>query len=828
MILTGTEIEAEWAKGRLVIDPFVPEQVNPNSYNFRLGRTMRVYRSEPLDPRRPNEFDQITIPDEGFELEPGRLYLAHTVEVLGSDFYAPTFAARSSVARLGIFINLSANLGDIGYKGQWTLQLYALHRVRVYPDLNIGQMMWWRPQGEVQLYDGKYQSAVGPRSSDIYIDFAKKDARWRFPSLGATVDTAQVGPKFAALAASSRQFRVPPAFCVPAGEFTDALTPEHHAALAEAFGDLRATVGAFYSDSVARIHELGKQVRLPEPTRSLIPLRLKDIFGSDDGMRFAVRSSGIDEDTEHSSMAGVHTSVLDVPADEVASAIEVCWASYYQPPAVAARVRAGNYDYLPRLAVIVQQMVKPDIAGVAFTGLDADALDRVEVEYVEGLADQLVAGVKTPLRYNSDLASTNQPWLSDVVELARALRQSRGHPVDIEWAVDSSGVYLLQVRPLTARGDRSKQSSEPVAAAAPLYTADLPSTFQLGDTAVVYASYVGKRGPAYRLADALAVATGAGWVVQFNGLGLHDPALTAQLRAELTTGRSEMCVLDLGVNLRQIVLPKDEVIDRLVEVSGARPEGTQLHAAIVRDYLRGELGMISRLTQTGLIIEYTPQGLMALNRGTAGGETIIVVDLDKPYQAAGNVLAPASAGALLPHLADIARLTRAMRDAHGEVAVEWVFHEGRPYFVDYSVLHSDELVVSTSSSIQMSPGIAHGPLLRLQEDEMLSRLSIGPAVSINKFSDVSEYEGLAKILESLKAMAQPPIVFAKRPYAVLSVLFGHVAGFVFEEGSILGHLAILLREAGVPAVIAPGVDGEGEVLISDGELVLARYQKEEE
>jgi phosphoenolpyruvate-protein kinase (PTS system EI component) len=51
---------------------------------------------------------------------------------------------------------------------------------------------------------------------------------------------------------------------------------------------------------------------------------------------------------------------------------------------------------------------------------------------------------------------------------------------------------------------------------------------------------------------------------------------------------------------------------------------------------------------------------------------------------------------------------------------------------------------------------------------------------------------------------------------VLSVLIGHVAGFVFEQGSTLSHLAILLREAGIPAVAAAGIRTAGEVVISDG------------
>ena len=163
MILTGSEIVRERAQGGLVVEPFSAGQVNPNSYNFRLGHTCRVYTQFPLDPRWSNVYDTMEMSPDGFLLEPGRLYLASTLEVLGSTRFAPTFAARSSVARLGIFINLSASLGDIGYVGQWTLQLYAVHPVIVYPGMEIGQMMWWRPQGDVQLYTGKYQHSPAPR-----------------------------------------------------------------------------------------------------------------------------------------------------------------------------------------------------------------------------------------------------------------------------------------------------------------------------------------------------------------------------------------------------------------------------------------------------------------------------------------------------------------------------------------------------------------------------------------------------------------------------------------------------------------------------------------
>lgn len=171
MILTGLEIKREFERGKIHIHPFIEDNINPNSYNFRLGKTLKVYENEILDPRRENEYKELTIPDEGFVLQPNQLYLGHTIEEMGSDFYAPTMQARSSVGRLGLYIYLNSGLGDIGFKKQWTLELHVIHPLRVYPGMKVGQMLFWKPQGEISLYKGKYKDAVGPQTSKIWLDF---------------------------------------------------------------------------------------------------------------------------------------------------------------------------------------------------------------------------------------------------------------------------------------------------------------------------------------------------------------------------------------------------------------------------------------------------------------------------------------------------------------------------------------------------------------------------------------------------------------------------------------------------------------------------------
>lgn len=171
MILSGHQIMLEQRAGRIVIDPFDEAAVNPNSYNFTLSDRLVVYSGELLDASLENPTEELRIPDGGQLLKANRLYLAATREVMGSEHYAPTFAARSSVARLGLFINLSASLGDIGFIGQWTLQLYPTHDVIVYEGMHIGQMMWWKTMGDIALYNGKYQHSDGPRSSMLYRSF---------------------------------------------------------------------------------------------------------------------------------------------------------------------------------------------------------------------------------------------------------------------------------------------------------------------------------------------------------------------------------------------------------------------------------------------------------------------------------------------------------------------------------------------------------------------------------------------------------------------------------------------------------------------------------
>ncbi|MFB7780835.1 dCTP deaminase [Streptomyces bauhiniae] len=173
MILTGPEITAATHDGRLIINPFEPDQVNPNSYNVRLGPTLLTYTATEIDAHRPNPTQEVEIGQDGYVLQPGELYLGHTIEHVGSNTFVPLLFGRSSVGRLGLFVEITAPIGDIGFHGQWTLMLSPIRPLRVYAGMKIGQIMFFLSTGAIDLYRGKYQAAVGAQPSAYWRDLTK-------------------------------------------------------------------------------------------------------------------------------------------------------------------------------------------------------------------------------------------------------------------------------------------------------------------------------------------------------------------------------------------------------------------------------------------------------------------------------------------------------------------------------------------------------------------------------------------------------------------------------------------------------------------------------
>lgn len=171
MILTGNKIIEEVESGRIHISPFSLERITTNSYDLVLGKTIIRYLADIIDPRIETPYEEIAIPEEGILLNKGDFILGHSEEMIGSDSYVPIIHGKSGIARMGLFVHVTADLIDIGSHGVTTFQLYATLPVRIYAGMPIAQVSFWRTFGDIQLYQGKYQGSKGPRPSMAYKDF---------------------------------------------------------------------------------------------------------------------------------------------------------------------------------------------------------------------------------------------------------------------------------------------------------------------------------------------------------------------------------------------------------------------------------------------------------------------------------------------------------------------------------------------------------------------------------------------------------------------------------------------------------------------------------
>jgi len=214
----------------------------------------------------------------------------------------------------------------------------------------------------------------------------------------------------------------------------------------------------------------------------------------------AVRSSAIGEDSADASFAGQHATILNVTShDALLAAVRTIHASASAEGAREYRKRMG-LNGEPRIAVVVQQMIAADVAGVLFTRDPVTGKNECVIESAFGLGEGVVSGIVTPdrfrltatgeiveriaarkevaVRYAPDGGTIEVPLhgeeaerltlddaqLAALHEIAKQCETFFGGPQDIEWAIAKGQLFLLQSRPITTRGTprTSEEPEEPL------------------------------------------------------------------------------------------------------------------------------------------------------------------------------------------------------------------------------------------------------------------------------------------------------------------------------------------------------------------------------
>lgn len=278
--------------------------------------------------------------------------------------------------------------------------------------------------------------------------------KWKLTELKDARDRRSLGNKAVGLGELKRAgFRVPGGFVLPASITRLVLASNGMAdAVEEALNGLEP---GNTRETAEKIRRITQGLTLPRELIGTIADR------TETGRLYAVRSSGTLEDLEEASFAGQYESFLNVPVQELPERVAQCIRSLWQEHILSYLVHRGLDPALASMAVIIQDMVAADLAGVLFsidpnTGADT----QVVIEAVPGLGNELVSGRADPERFRYD-------WYEDRVfmpgegtlltrgqvrilaKAALKIQKLYGHPVDVEFAVRGGRNYALQTRPVT-------------------------------------------------------------------------------------------------------------------------------------------------------------------------------------------------------------------------------------------------------------------------------------------------------------------------------------------------------------------------------------------
>jgi dCTP deaminase len=186
VLLSDRDIRKEIESGRVVLDPFDADMIQPSSVDVRLDRYFRLFDNHKypvIDPaeEQPELTRFVEVPpDEPFVLHPGEFVLASTFELVTlPDDISSRLEGKSSLGRLGLLTHSTAGFIDAGFSGHVTLELsnVATLPIKLYPGMKIGQLCFFRLSSPVEhpygsdRYGSRYQGQRGPTASRSFQSF---------------------------------------------------------------------------------------------------------------------------------------------------------------------------------------------------------------------------------------------------------------------------------------------------------------------------------------------------------------------------------------------------------------------------------------------------------------------------------------------------------------------------------------------------------------------------------------------------------------------------------------------------------------------------------
>ncbi|MCB9777079.1 MAG: hypothetical protein H6742_00780 [Alphaproteobacteria bacterium] len=525
----------------------------------------------------------------------------------------------------------------------------------------------------------------------------------------------------------------------------------------------------------------------------------------------AVRSSGLGEDGAERALAGLFESFLDVPAaePEVLAAVERCRAL-----GGSARARsAAGAEVL--MGVLVQEMLHPSCSGVLFTSDPLGEQSGMVVEAVRGHLAKLVDGTGDACRWMLTPGSTSPEQFPEIdpaalLSLGRRVEALLGQPADIEWAIVDGALIVLQARPITGLVAATERGLDLVPVS-PEQVERLPTVVRQHDKIALRLAAAelgvgishGLVALASRPTEAHLEAAAralAGWG-EFIAVLLSPFDLDGAIFRRFGTGPTALADLRGFVDQvgkrheRFAFLLKELQPTASTGVAVRLPDG-RVHAELVHGHFvtKGFADpTIYTLDPDGCVLSHQP-GRQRLAMQLQDGKTVRV-----PVQAAIR--------ATERQLAEICHAASCLADRYPGAGVEFGFTPTGGFF----------LVDLYQSAATTPPDRA----------DVLSAGRVVGRIRILDLPDSAVEASIERHVHSRRAATrsgdqEPEILVIRRPLHVLDQLIYEAGpgtlGFICEGGALLCHLAVVMREHGVPGLIVPdALDGfnDGERIVLD-------------
>jgi len=527
----------------------------------------------------------------------------------------------------------------------------------------------------------------------------------------------------------------------------------------------------------------------------------------------AVRSSASFEDGAARSLAGLFASELDIEATtaSVIEAITRCRTS-----GRSARAEAANAaEHLP--AVLVQQMVCPTWSGVLFTRDPRDGVGDAVIEMVRGHLRALVDGASPDLRASLDgdgrravLALAGAELLDSLDIVARRAEDAVGGPADIEWALTDLGVIVLQARPITGIRGAPMEPGIKLIPVDQAHASQLPDIVRRHDKVTLRL-----------LADELGVPISRGLVA----VGLQPDAKDIAAVAEALRSWGEFIAV-----LLEPFRWQQKVVRRFGEGRTAEAclrrlfndiDGHDRWFAFLLKELQptAMTGIATRLEGGDVMIEiahghFIAKGIADATTYRVGpGGALRIARLGKQSMQAvverGEVRQEPvdRPPELTPmEIAQVHEITQKLARHHPKAAIEFGYTPTGEYFL-IDLYESNAVTPRSPRDDVICEGRVVGRVRYVDHDPKAVRASVDRHIH-----NTRRRQG--------ESNTEPVILVAHRPFHVLDEIVYSAPrgalGMVFEEGSLLCHLAVVMREHAVPGFIWPNVRHH----VADGDLVV--------